>query len=66
MSFLTAELSAIHQPQSQLNHLQNSSQQNVTTIATGRYAEILCIMYIHINTERSRTKKCKEETLIFL
>ena len=33
MSFLTAELSAIHQPQSQLNHLQNSSQQNVTTVA---------------------------------
>ena len=33
MSFLTAELSAINQPQSQLNNLQNSSQQNVTTIA---------------------------------
>ena len=33
MSFLTAELSAIHQTQSQLNHLQNSSQQNVTTVA---------------------------------
>ena len=33
MSFLTAELSAIHQPQSQLNPLQNTSQQNVTTIA---------------------------------
>ena len=33
MSFLTAELSTIHQPQSQLNPLQNSSQQNVTTIA---------------------------------
>ena len=33
MSFLTADISAIQQQQSQLNSLQSASQQNVTTIA---------------------------------